>query len=88
MDLVDIGPEIFGKADGSVICWKGVNYVRQEDARTAILQAAGGGAGAVMKKAPNVVMPTEEIIPLCEQLFSELNNGTLHREEQRQEELT
>ena len=28
--FVDIGPECFGYADGSVICWKGVNYVPQK----------------------------------------------------------
>lgn len=28
--IVDIGKECFGAADGSVICWRGVNYVRQK----------------------------------------------------------
>ena len=30
-DTQDIGPECFASADGSVICWKGENYVRQSD---------------------------------------------------------
>lgn len=29
-DTVSIGPECFASADGQVICWKGVNYLRQE----------------------------------------------------------
>lgn len=29
-DTVPIGPEAFASADGQVICWKGVNYLRQE----------------------------------------------------------
>jgi hypothetical protein len=28
--IVDIGPECFGATDGSIICWRGVNYVRQK----------------------------------------------------------
>lgn len=26
---VVLGPEIFASADGTVICWKGVNYIPQ-----------------------------------------------------------
>lgn len=29
-DTMVLGPEIFASADGAVICWRGVNYVRQE----------------------------------------------------------
>jgi hypothetical protein len=28
--IVTIGKECFGADDGSVICWRGVNYVRQK----------------------------------------------------------
>lgn len=28
-DTIVLGPEIFVSADGSVICWKGTNYVPQ-----------------------------------------------------------
>lgn len=76
-ELIDIGSECFGKADGTVLSWRGVNYVRQEDARTAIFQAAGFGASCVMEHAPDVVMPTDTLIPGCERLFQELNNGEL-----------
>jgi hypothetical protein len=30
-DTVIVGPEAFAKEDGSVLCWKGVNYVPQAD---------------------------------------------------------
>lgn len=29
-DVVVIGPECFAAKDGSMLCWRGVNYVRQE----------------------------------------------------------
>jgi hypothetical protein len=29
-DIVDIGPECFAMADGSVLSWKGTNYVPQK----------------------------------------------------------
>lgn len=29
-DLIDIGDECFGYRDGSVLCWRGVNYVPQK----------------------------------------------------------
>jgi hypothetical protein len=35
---VVIGPECFGQPDGSVICWKGVNYVPQNADRTVEAQ--------------------------------------------------
>jgi hypothetical protein len=28
-DIIDIGPECFAAADGSVICWRGQNYTPQ-----------------------------------------------------------
>jgi hypothetical protein len=28
-DFLDLGPELFAMADGSVLCWKGRNYVPQ-----------------------------------------------------------
>lgn len=28
-DTIVLGPEVFVAADGSVLCWKGVNYVKQ-----------------------------------------------------------
>lgn len=30
-DFTILGPETFTNQAGTVICWKGVNYVRQED---------------------------------------------------------
>lgn len=30
-DIVDIGPECFAYVDGSVLCWKGRNYVPQSE---------------------------------------------------------
>ena len=30
-ETVVLGPEIFAAKDGSVICWKGVNYTPQDD---------------------------------------------------------
>jgi hypothetical protein len=29
-DVTVLGPEIFASTDGTVICWKGVNYVHQD----------------------------------------------------------
>lgn len=29
-DTLVLGPEIFAALDGSVLCWRGTNYVRQE----------------------------------------------------------
>lgn len=79
-ELVDITTECFGYKDGRVICWRGVNYVRQEAAREAIQQAAGFGAACIMSKpglAREVVMPTEELIEGCERIFQEINDGTI-----------
>lgn len=28
--FIDIGPECFGLADGSIVCWRGENYVPQK----------------------------------------------------------
>lgn len=33
-DTIVLGPEIFAASDGSVICWKGVNYVPQPEPPT------------------------------------------------------
>lgn len=30
-DFTVLGPEIFASKDGAVICWKGENYVRQQE---------------------------------------------------------
>lgn len=30
-DFIVLGPEIFASKDGAVICWKGENYVRQQE---------------------------------------------------------
>jgi hypothetical protein len=30
-DFLDLGPELFAMADGSVLCWKGQNYVPQAE---------------------------------------------------------
>jgi hypothetical protein len=30
-DVTVLGPEIFASKDGNVICWKGENYVRQQE---------------------------------------------------------
>lgn len=30
-DVTVLGPEIFANSDGTVICWKGVNYERQPE---------------------------------------------------------
>jgi hypothetical protein len=34
-DVTALGPEVFADKTGSVICWKGVNYVRQDDLHQA-----------------------------------------------------
>jgi hypothetical protein len=78
--LVDLGPELFGFPDGRVICYKGVNYVRQADAKQAIYEAAGFGTACIMSKpglAGEVIMPTEELTEGCERLFQELNDGKM-----------
>jgi hypothetical protein len=31
LDTIPIGPECFAAEDGSVICWRGRNYVPQEE---------------------------------------------------------
>jgi len=33
-DCLVLGPEIFVSLDREVICWQGVNYVRQSDGQT------------------------------------------------------
>lgn len=79
-DYVDITSECFATADGRVLCWRGVNYVRQGAAFEAIQQAAGFGAAAIMSKpglAGEVVMPTEEIVAGCDRIFQEINDGTI-----------
>jgi hypothetical protein len=35
-------------------------------------RAAGAGSGAVMEEAPNVVMPTDKIIPAIRDIVSEV----------------
>lgn len=30
-DVIQLGPDCFAQADGSVLCWKGVNYVPQAE---------------------------------------------------------
>ena len=86
--LMDITSECFGYEDGRVICWRGVNYVRQEAAYEAILQAAGFGTVAIMSKpglAGEVVMPSEELIEGCERIFQEINDGTIAGSEYERE---
>lgn len=36
VELVDIGPECFGAADGSVVSWRGRNYVPQDATFTSL----------------------------------------------------
>lgn len=47
-DTVVIGPECFAKPDGSVLCWRGENYVPQpapEDSALGILSEKGEDDG-------------------------------------------
>lgn len=36
-DLMVLGPEVFADKDGRIICWHGVNYVRQSDVHEALV---------------------------------------------------
>lgn len=85
-DFLTIGPECFtNESTGvaslpdkqhAVISWRGENYYRIDCLpewwlRELACLAAGMGSGAVMKEAPNVVMPTEEILAGVDRLVGE-----------------
>jgi hypothetical protein len=45
--------------------------------RAAVFMAAGAGSAAIMRGAPMVVMPTEEIEATCELILKDLYAGAL-----------
>lgn len=48
-----------------------------EELRAVALQAAGLGAAAVMRLAPQVVMPAEDILHGVEELLADARDGVL-----------
>ena len=53
-DTVVIGPECFASLDGSVLCWKGENYVRQSTADAALVRIAAAVETLVEQLRPPV----------------------------------
>ena len=49
----------------------------ERELRTVALLAAGIGSGAVMRRAPHVVMPTEDITEGIEELLADARDGVL-----------
>ncbi len=61
-DIVEIGNECFGLYDGSVLSWRGQNYVKQTEQRTLAGLIAGAVSSVYLRKYPNEIMPTEQIL--------------------------
>lgn len=51
-----LGPELFAQPDGSVLCWKGTNYIPQSESHVASEKAQENGAAVEIEK------PTAETV--------------------------
>lgn len=54
----------------------GKNYT-EKDVRTIAFMAAGLGAGEVMRRAPHVVMPTDDVEAGVEQILADARDGVI-----------
>ena len=48
------------------------------EVRELVFLAAGIGSAAIMRRAPHVVMPTEDITEALEQLLADARDGVLN----------